>query len=168
MEPHELTLLRGAWPCARTFLLVGLESSSDQVNAEVEAAAGSIARVDWQGGGPDAAGVRQELQRRFAEAKAVVARIGAEVPAGLAEVLAEVGRGELALGDRTESLPEHARLLVVTDAMSVPEAQARAFGLQIHGMRVLNEARAKVARAEEELRRRQERARQSSREHGLV
>jgi hypothetical protein len=169
MENHERRLLEGALPCARTFLLYGMESAEQETTKAIGELCGQAETLDLRGGCPEAAKLRADLKERFAKSPALVALVGAKLPGALRELLAELNLGQLKLeGDTATALPEGTRLFVLSAEMVHAEDETKPFGLQLVGMRVLKEQRAKVTQAQEDLRRRQERARESSRQHGLV
>jgi hypothetical protein len=166
MEKHERQLLASSLPCAaKSFLIYGTESSQADLTSELERLCGPIATLDLPSGSTDAASLRGELKERFDKAPTVLLTVGPKAPEALREVAAEVQRGQLATGDK---LAENARLFVFSESLTYAEEDAKPFGIQLVGMRNIKDQRAKVAAAEAELKRRQERARQSSREHGLV
>jgi hypothetical protein len=169
MEKHEKNLLLGALPCAaRALLLYGTESSRADVAAALKEQIGALDTIDLASGGGDAARLRADLTARFAKGPSVLLVVGEEPPVWLRDVVADVQRGVFKEGEQARELPKSARLFVFCGATTYGEDDAKPFGLQIVGVRVLKEQRAKVAAAEAELRRRQERARESSRQHGLV
>ena len=168
MDKRELTLLEGTLPCARTFLLYGLESSEADVATALTRLCGPVDTIDRATLAAPASELRVHLGQRFTASPVLLACVGSQLPEGVAELVPEIERGELGPSDAPQKLPETALLFVLGAADAFAEAHAKLFGLQVVGMRVLSRRHAEVAAAEAELRRRQERARQSSRAHRLV
>jgi len=167
MEAHERTLLAGALPCGRTILAYGLTSTTTEVLAALRDLCGSVAAVDVAVEA-DSTQLREEVRSRLASAPMLFMAIGPTLSDSVREILRDIHTGVLPGADTAEGVPDGARLLALSSAMSCSEEDARLFDIHVVGMRVLTMRRDAVAAAQVELNRRRERARQSSREHGLV
>ncbi|OGQ77421.1 MAG: hypothetical protein A2289_25310 [Deltaproteobacteria bacterium RIFOXYA12_FULL_58_15] len=171
MNGTERTLLDGALRSARTVILHGLVSTEVDTVAGINQSCAGSELIDLRApqAGSDAARLRSEVKECLAKTSTLIVHLAAKVPQGAAEVLAELTKGVLKIDpEAPEKLADNVRVVGLCAEKDLDPGTARLFGLQISGMRVIEEQRAAVRRAEEELLAAQERARASSRQHGLV
>jgi hypothetical protein len=167
MERHERALIEASLNCAApSLLLYGMSSPALATAAALAALSGDVETLDLRQDLAEGR-LRSELRSAFHRAPTVLVVIAGPPSETVCAVADEVRRGELKVDGDVEKIASGARLVVFTDALSCGPGR-RCFGIQIAGMRVLERERAEVAAAAAELARRQERARRSSREHGLT
>lgn len=171
MNPIERTLLDGALKSVKTLVLHGLVSVEAEVRGALTEIRGgceslSLREAEGSRGAPE---LRAAVRERLARQATLLLLLPQRVSEAAREVLGELNTGVLKLDpDAPEKLEEGVRVVALSQEQELSEETTRLFGLQISGMRVIEEQRAAVRRAEEELKVAQARARESSRRYGLV
>jgi len=168
MDTYERTLLEWSLPCARSLLIYGAKSSAADVTDALRKLAGRLETHEVRAGAIEEAALRRQLRESFARAPTVLLLVASPMPQALRAIATQVQRGEWKEGEEAPRLPDGARLVAFLDAKECSHDDARCFDLHVIGMRVLEAQRARVAADAAELLRRQARARESSRQHGLV
>lgn len=158
MENYERTLVLGALPSSRAFLIYAMESPEVDTLATLEAAIGPLDPLDLRKEGGDMKAMHAAAQERIAKNSTLTLLVGSDLPVGANELLEEV------LATQSDN---EARVVAICSGDPSDELLAL-FGLRITGMKVVHASREAQDRAEAELKAAQERARESSRRHGLV
>jgi hypothetical protein len=163
MDSIERTLLEGALKRSKLILLHGFVSSERDVLEHLRAHLGQIGTLDCRSADMDP----RERIRGLIETQRALFISMAPSPGDKMLATIEALANHPREGDTAIALSDDARILVWVGGESASESAARAFPLRLSGMRIIEEMRAREVRAEAELKQAQERAKESSRRHGI-
>lgn len=173
MERHEEFLLEGAVKRSKTILVYGMESKETEILSLLDKIYGKTDTWDLKTKMDtiSAEDLRKELHTRLTKEKRAIVLFGSNFSEAAKEVFDEMTlQGKLQVEEEGDpfKLEEDMRVIAVSDAKTQEEKTMKAFGVCVCGMHVIRDARRKVRESEEDLRAAQERAIESSRQHGLV
>lgn len=170
MEQHEQNLLEGMLRASKTFLVMGAESPQNQLLDSLKRLTGPFEPIDLKAqSSTSIEQLRNQVLERAKKNSLVVFLIDKGLPTPSVELLSEVTRRELKTSNEApEKLADDVMIAAISGLNPPEENVLKLFPLRLSGMKIVKEIRAAQDRAEEELRLRQQKARESSKKYGLV